>query len=189
MTRRLPAVLSPDDFPPAELTGIVLDGDAYRLDSCVAPIDEIPEPVLRARALAAELMPRLIVEQHTAAWIWGALTTAPSVLEVCSDSTARVRPPLGTRLCVREVVIQHEDVANLGGITVTTPLRTAIDLARFVVEWSPADELAVAELMRFGGFTAIDCARVMNRRRNLPNKRVALMRLAASQVVADGGVA
>jgi hypothetical protein len=188
MTPRLAAVLSTDDFAAAELTAMVLDGEAYRLDACVAPIDEIPEPVIRARSLATELLPRLIVEQHTAAWIWGALPSAPAIVEVCADSSARARPPLGTRLSVREVVIQHEDVAHLGGIAVTTPLRTAIDLARFVVDWRIDDETAVAGLMRLGGFNAIDCARIMNRRRNLPGKRLALVRLAACQVAADGGV-
>jgi hypothetical protein len=188
MPSRLAAVLSTNDFAAAELAAIVLDGEAYRLDACVAPIDEIPEPLIRARSLATELLPRLIVEQHTAAWIWGALPSAPAILEVCADSSARARPPLGSRLSVREVVIQHEDVAHLGSIAVTTPLRTAIDLARFVVDWHADDEIAVAELMRQGGFTAIDCARVMNRRRNLPGKRLALVRLAASQVLSDGGV-
>lgn len=188
MSSRLSAVLSPLDFAGPELTALVLDGEAYRLDACVAPIDELPAPVLRARALASELVPRLIVEQRTAAWVWGAISRAPATLEVCSDNTARARPPLSPRLRVREVVILHEDVADLGGIAVTTPLRTAIDLARFVADWTADDEVVVAELMRLGAFGAIDCARVMNRRRNLPNKRLALERLAACQVVVDGGV-
>jgi hypothetical protein len=157
---------------------LVLDGEAFRVDECVAPVDQIPGQILRASALAAELPPRLIAEQHTAAWIWGVLATAPARHEVCADITARIRPAPHSRLSVREVVVLHEDVAVLAGLTVTTPMRTAIDLARFVAEWDDEEARIVSELLALGECSVLDCARVMNRKRNLPGKRLALARLS-----------
>jgi AbiEi antitoxin C-terminal domain len=179
MPVRLPAVLSYRDFPGPELAALVLDGEAYRLDDCVVPVDQVPGPAVRAAVLAAELPSRLIVEQHSAAWVWGALDQPPPRHEVCADIKARTRPPLDARLTVREVVILPEDISIVSGASVTTPLRTAIDLARFVEEWNPDEARVLTELLRLAHCTVLDCARAMNRRRNLPNKRIALERLAA----------
>ena len=186
MTPRLSPVLSRRDFPRPELDAIRLDGDAFPLDDCIVPIDEIPGPALRAAVLAVELPPRLIAEQHSAAWVWGAIPFPPTRHQVCADISARSRPAIGLQLAVREVVILHEDVLELAGAVITTPLRTAIDLARFVIEWDDGELDTVAALMTVGGFGALDCARVMNRRRNLPGKVMALARLAAAADRAGG---
>jgi hypothetical protein len=178
MRQRLNSVLSRLEFPASELGALVLDGEVYRVDDCVAPVDEIAGPLLRAAALAAELPARLIAEQHSAAWIWGAQDHPPLRHEVCADITARARPALGALLSVREVVLLHEDTALVAGLVVTTPMRTAIDLARFVTEWDEDESRIVRELLVIGGCSILDCARAMNRKRNLPNKRIALERLA-----------
>jgi hypothetical protein len=178
MRQRLNSILSRHEFPASELGALVLDGEVYRVDQCVAPVDEIAGPLLRAAALAAELPPRLIAEQHSAAWIWGAQPNPPGRHEVCADIAARARPALGALLNVREVVLLHEDTAVLAGLTVTTPMRTAIDLARFVRRWDDDEAEVVRTLLALGGVNILDCARAMNRKRNLPNKRVALERLA-----------
>ena len=178
---RLNSVLYRSEFPAPELRALVLDGEAYRVDDCVAPVDEVAGPIQRAAALAAELPARLIAEQHSAAWIWGAQPHPPQRHEVCADITARTRPSVGTLLSVREVVLLHEDTSLLAGLSVTTPMRTAIDLARFVSVWNDTEAEIVRALLSLSGVGVIDCARVMNRRRNLPNKRIALERLAASQ--------
>jgi hypothetical protein len=178
MPQRLNSVLSRLEFPASELGALVLDGEVYRVDDGVAPVDEVAGPPLRAAALAAELPPRLIAEQHSAAWVWGAQELPPQRHEVCADITARARPARGALLSVREVVLLHEDTALLAGILVTTPMRTAIDLARFVPEWNDDEATIVRILLELGRCSILDCARVMNRRRNLPGKRIALERLA-----------
>jgi hypothetical protein len=184
MSPRLSSVLSSADFASPELRALVLDGEAYRLDECVSPVDEIARPALRAAALAAQLPARLIAEQHSAAWIWGAQPQPPLRHEVCADITARTRPTLGALLAVREVVLLHEDTVVLASIQVTSPMRTAIDLARFVVAWDDDEARVVRALLELGGCNILDCARAMNRKRNLPNKRIALERLARCT---DGG--
>ena len=178
---RLSPVLHRSDFPVPELRALVLDGEAYQVGDCIAPVDELAGPIQRAAALAAELPARLIAEQHSAAWVWGAQPHPPHRHEVCADITARARPAVGAPLSVREVVLLHEDTSLLAGLSVTTPMRTAIDLARFVPLWDDTETDIVRALLSLAGVGVIECARVMNRKRNLPNKRIALERLAASQ--------
>ena len=169
-------VLGSPDFPSAELGALVLDGEAYRIADCVAALDEVPLPAVRAAAL--QLPRRLIAEQHTAAWVWGAIDAPPARYEVCADITARARPAFDARLSVREVVLLHDDVVTLAGTAVTTPMRTAIDLARFVDRWSAAETEILRRLLRLGRCSVLDCARAINDRRNLPNKKIALERFA-----------
>ncbi|HEY4269577.1 MAG TPA: type IV toxin-antitoxin system AbiEi family antitoxin [Galbitalea sp.] len=175
---RLSPVLSIADFPRPELDALRLDGEIFRVDDCVAPIDELPAPQLRAAALALELPPRLIAEQRTAAWVWGALFDAPRPHEVCADISARARPTLTRLVAVREVVLQADDVVHFAGMSVTTPIRTAVDLARFAKAWGDAEVDIVRRLMSAGAFDARDCADAINQRRNLPGKRLALERIA-----------
>jgi hypothetical protein len=178
MPRLLTPVLSRREFAAAELTALVLDGEVYRVGSCVAPLDEIPGPAVRAAALGSELPARLIAEQHSAAWVWGAQSQPPVRHEVCADIAARMRPSPDAGFSVREVVILHNDTTVLGDLAITTPMRTAIDLTRFVANWNDDETRIVRELLRIGEFGILDCARAMNRRRNLPGKRIALERLA-----------
>jgi hypothetical protein len=186
MTNRLSSVLSTADLPAAELDALRLDGEVFRVDECVSPLDEIPGPLLRAAALAAQLPPRLIAEQHSAAWVWGAQSSPPPRHEVCSDSSARARPATAAHLVVREVVLLHDDTVTIAGARVTTPIRTAIDLARFAAVWSDEERSIATALMAIGGFDAIDCARAMNDRRNLPGKKLAIARLASCEATETG---
>jgi hypothetical protein len=178
MAQRLQSVLSELDFPIPELCALVLDGEAWWVDGCITSVDETNGPSIRAAALARLIPPGLVAEQHSAAWIWGASTSPPVRHEVCASSTARKRPGFGSGLNVREVVILHTDIAVLAGVAVTTPMRTAIDLARFVEDWTDEESRVVAQLLALGECTVLDCARAINRRRNLPNKKLALERLA-----------
>lgn len=177
MSPRLAAVLSVADFPAAELAALRLDGEVYAVDDCMSPVDELCTPQSRAAALAAQLPPRLIVEQLSAAWVWGALATPPDRHHVCVDIGARTRPSGLHRMVIREVVIDGEDITELAGLALTSPLRTAIDLARFRPHFDDVDGRAVERLMSLGGFSLQDCAQAMDKRRNLPNKKRALARL------------
>jgi hypothetical protein len=181
MPRVLSPVLTAADFDQAELTAMLLDGEAYRVGDGIAPLDEVPGPLVRAMGLASGLPSRLIAERHSAAWIWGAQPRPPLRHELCADSGARTRPSLDSAVSVREVILLTDDTVNLGSLAVTTPLRTVIDLTRFVIDWNENESGIVRELLRIGGLSIPDCARAMNRRRNLPRKRLALRRLASCQ--------
>ena len=177
MTQRLHPVLSPADLPEAELRAALLDGEVFAVGECFSPVDEVVGPVHRARSLAALLPPRLIAEQHSAAWVLGASSSPPSRPELCTDSAARTKPPSLAMLAVREVVIDSSEFSWLGGIRVTTPLRTAIDLARFSIAFGAEEREIVARLAESGRFRLSDVTEAIERRRNLPRKRLALTRL------------
>jgi hypothetical protein len=180
MSQRLPRVLSPIDLPIAELTAARLDGEVYAVDECFSPLDEFDRSSHRALALLATFPHRLIAEQLTAAWVLGALPAPPALHHFCVSIEARTRPTSMLRISVREVVMEPTDLLNVAGLPVTTPLRTAVDLARFSAAFGDRERLLLAELMRIDGFGIDECVGVLNRRRNLPDKRMALERLSAA---------
>jgi hypothetical protein len=100
--------------------------------------------------------------------------------EYVVDLSARWRPAPADGLDVVESVIRPGDVAELAGVLATTPLRTAIDLARFRPEFTRADAEAVAALAFLGAFTLRDALAAMDRGRNLSGKQAAARRLAAA---------
>ncbi len=175
---RLPSVLTADDLPLPELRAALLDGELFALDAAFTPIDEIESPRHRARAAHAGLPHRLIAEQHTAAWIWGA-APAPSRHEFCVAIAARARGVGDSAHAVREVVIEPADIASFDGLQVTTPMRTVLDLARFSLGFGQREEDAVRTLMRHHRFGVDDCFDEIDGRRNLPRKRLAMQRLDA----------
>jgi hypothetical protein len=177
MTPRLSPVLCTRDLPEAELRAAVLDGELFAIDECFSPIDEIERMTHRAGALATLVPDGLIAEQRTAAWIYGALNRPPARHQFCANISARVRPASLARIIVREVVIDETEVVSYAGLAVTTPLRTAVDLARFSPSFTAAEHEILRALMRLGGFGADECAVALNRKRNLPGKRRALARI------------
>lgn len=179
MPQRLPSVLSAFDLPLAELAAARLDGELFRIDDCFAPVDEIEQPAHRASALRAGLPDQHIAEQRSAAWVWGALDGPPTHHEFCIASGARGHTPGVGWMRVREVVIEAGEIATIAGLQLTTPLRTVVDIARFSVGFGEAEERICAWLMRHHGFGIVECVDDMNRRRNLPNKRLAVARLSA----------
>lgn len=174
---RLPAVLFHSHLPEAELHAAKLDGEVYQVDQCFSPIDEIEGCLNRAKALSLSVPTRLIAEQRTAAWIYGALTSPPRQHQFCTDIAARIRPSSLVAISVREVVIEATDLLEFHGLRVTTPLRTVIDLARTSIDFDDDDTRTLSDLMRTGRFGAAECRAVLDRRRNLPNKLVALERI------------
>jgi hypothetical protein len=179
MKVRIPSLLTTADFSEAELSAMVLDGTLYRMGDCYCVIDQMPSVALRSGALAQVLPQRLIVERLTAAWVWGAVLDLPASYYVCVDIRSRVRPPATGRLVVREVVIADSEIVDFGVVRVTTPVRTALDLARSPDPFGEKESAALATLMHVANLTMEACEEAMNERRNLPNKKIALVRLRA----------
>lgn len=122
-------LVTSDDWPEAELRAAVLSGELVAVGACWASPVEPQTPSLRAAAAGWTLRDaRLVAGTRTAAWIWGAASRPPAPLEAAISPQARVHVDAGVRL--REVVIDPADVVRLGGLGVTTPLRTVIDLLR-----------------------------------------------------------
>jgi hypothetical protein len=182
MPHRLAPVLSALDLPVAELRAAELDGELFAIDGCWSPIDEPDRTSQRALALAVQLPDRVILERRSAAWVWGQLDTPPRPHDLCTAIGARVRTGAGWPPA-REVVIDDDETVLLSGIRVTTPLRTVVDLARFGPDF---DEQLALRLLAFGRVTVADCIASMERRRNLPGKRLAVERLTALETGEPG---
>lgn len=162
-----------------------LDGEVFAVDECFQLVDSWEDSTTRGRCLAATLPPRLIAEQRTAAWVHGALLLPPRRHELCAATGARFRALGAPRWVIREVVVNASDLWLLGGMMVTTPLRTVIDLARFSAEFDSAECELVQRLASVGGFDYTEIQRAVGLRRNLPGKRRALERLHAALALGD----
>ena len=183
---RLPAVLASHDLPLVELQAARLDGELYAVDDAFSPLDEPDGPNQRAAALAFALPVRFIAERRSAAWIHGALSLPPQRHELCVDISARRRPERPDRHSLREVVLDGRDLMFIGPLRVTTPVRTAVDLAREPetdAEAAAITDAVIGRLMRAYGIDLAACRDLVDRRRNLPGKRAAMERLAACDPV------
>lgn len=91
---------------------------------------------LRARAAALSVPERIrtkvVVSRLTAAWIYGC-AKPPEKLSLLVDAKHRISSLRGTLPCsLHEVRLGQMDVVSLGGMLVSTPLRTAADIALHV---------------------------------------------------------
>lgn len=126
---------SPFGWP--ELQAMALDGVLARIhhEGFVPP--QVPvTPQLRARAVAgavpARIRQRVVAGRMSAAWIYGC-APEPDKLALLVDATRRVSSMRGTRGCtLHEVKLGPMDVVSLGGLMVSSPLRTALDIALHV---------------------------------------------------------
>ncbi|QYH36096.1 hypothetical protein [Salinibacterium sp. M195] len=189
MTPRLPPVLSALDLPLAELQCAVLDGELYALDQSFCAIDEFETIHLRAQSLGLVLDPRIIAERLSAAWVWGALTYPPQRHQLCVAIGARTRPHASLHATLREVVVSADEIDTVAGVSVTSRLRTVIDLLRFSETFGDRESSAIKILMADGRLDHASCSDVLSARRNLPQKRIALERLAQICAIPSDAVA
>lgn len=139
---RIPDVLDPSSLPVAERSALQRDGVLFPLAGSLIVVDVLDSPRLRAEAVLGIRSRRLIAELDTAAWIWGAINTPPDPPELCAVVTARARLDSTATGRAREVVLHPDDIASFGGVQVTSPLRTAVDLARLRGEADYEPEVA-----------------------------------------------
>jgi len=115
-----------------------------------------PDPVCRAlaaaHALPARLRGKIMLGRFTAAWIYGC-APAPRKLQLLVDHRSRTTalPPFSAAV-LHEVQLASEDGMDIAGIAVTTPLRTAADLARH----GPEEE-AVQALLAISANPVLRC--------------------------------
>ncbi|MCQ2000643.1 type IV toxin-antitoxin system AbiEi family antitoxin [Arthrobacter zhaoxinii] len=151
--------------------------------------DVRPDPVVRALAASAELPPplrrRLTMGRLTAAWIYGCAPRPPR-LDVLADRRSRTgaMQPFSTAV-LHEVLLGPADRVDVGTVSVTSPLRTAVDVALYA---GTAD--AVAALRRLAAHPVLGCRLDLVRRAleagsRVPGKAAALERVAAAADPAD----
>jgi hypothetical protein len=129
---------SPNDvFSHAELQSMAFDGVLQPLfgESFTAP-GVSATPRLRARAaglmVPENIRQKVVAGRMTAAWIFGC-GNVPERLSLLVDAKHRVSSLRSTRGCIlHEVRLGPLDVVSIGGLLVTSPLRTAVDVALHV---------------------------------------------------------
>jgi hypothetical protein len=175
----LPALLDTALFAEAELAALRLDGDCLPLGPALVALDEPIDAALRAAVLAPEAARYdLVAADRLAAWVHGAgdLPAPPFRFTIDRNDGVRTRvlatPP-------REVLLSPGDVVLLAGLRVTTPLRTALDLARLEDVFGESERLSVLALLALADVHPRDAADLLEVAPILPGKRRGIDRLRA----------
>ncbi|HEX5534156.1 MAG TPA: type IV toxin-antitoxin system AbiEi family antitoxin [Actinomycetales bacterium] len=114
------------------------------------------DPVIKGRAAALVLPDGAALARRTAAWIHGIDARGPGELDQplpvdCVVPAARASVPKRPGLVAYEAVLPAEDIGIVDGVPVTTPDRTALDLARHSKVF-----MGLAVLDAFGNAKLID---------------------------------
>ena len=135
---------SPDVQPPYTRASLgsrtwdilVRDGDVIELwDGHGLPAGMAPSPELRALSLADHVPRAVVVGRRTAAWVH---TGSPRPVRLCVLYAARGYRPRNTAgLDVSQAAVRPWETSALGGLRITDPTRTALDVAT----WLPDDEV------------------------------------------------
>lgn len=166
-------------FPAGELRAMVLDGLVVHLfGATYLRSGSRPQPHVRAQALATELPEslrgRAIIGRQSAAWVHVG-GPAPAKVNLLIDHrrrTASLRPFSGCQL--HEVHLNNDETTSIGPAAVTTPLRTAVDMALYAPD---AESAAAVRLLT--SHPALDCPLELVKERleslvRVPRKRSAL---------------
>ncbi|WP_209560819.1 type IV toxin-antitoxin system AbiEi family antitoxin [Frigoribacterium sp. PvP032] len=175
MRPTLPRLLTARDLPEVELQAAALDGHVCRVADSWASIVDPDDAWRRAEALAEALGPIVVGARGTAAWIWGARAAAPRRLEAVVPSSARHHVDRAD-LTVGEVLIDDDEITQLGRVRVTSPTRTVLDLLR-ADDWSGDAERLVRTLLVDHHVDPRQVAALVRRHGRLPGRRRAANRL------------
>ncbi|MCC3279136.1 MULTISPECIES: type IV toxin-antitoxin system AbiEi family antitoxin [unclassified Arthrobacter] len=174
-----------DAFRHEELQAMAMDGLLRHVYAgTFVRWDVQPDPVVRAlaasRELPAGLRQRVSLGWLTAAWIYGC-APRPLRLDILADRRRRTGalPPFSTAV-LHEVLLGPADRVDVGTVSVTSPLRTAVDVALHV-----QGQEAVPALQRLAAHPGLGCRldlvrRAMEAGSRVPGKAAALEKLAAA---------
>ncbi|WP_439593311.1 hypothetical protein [Microbacterium sp.] len=165
-----------DRLSPAELSAACLDGHLVGLGDAYLPADAVETAALRAGSLRGILGETLAATHLSAAWIHGALAEPPARHTVQRAVTRRVHAPLAPRIVYRDPAVDHADLVRIGGVAVTSAVRTLADLARVA---DAAHDRAAALLAAEVDGLALRAVAWLDDRASLPHKRRARQRLIA----------
>jgi hypothetical protein len=155
----------------AQLRRLVARGLVRRVCRGVYAVTQAPDDLaFRARALGLVVSPSAVVTDRTAAWLHGVDILPRSALTIPPPVSVFQRPGTRSRrdgVASGERMLLPRDVVEVGGLAVTSPLRTALDLGRLLWRFDAlgaldqflrigvaADEL-LAEIERFKGFRGV----------------------------------
>ncbi len=130
-----PLVYLPDErLSTAELSAARLDGDLVEIGEGYMPADAVESTAMRAASLRSICGGRLVACSWSAAWVYGALRDPPSRHAVMRRAAHRVGNLIDRRATFHDVGVEDDDVTDVAGVLITSPLRTLIDVARRIRE-------------------------------------------------------
>lgn len=140
-------------------------------------------PRLRARAAALVFPDRIrrkvIAGRMTAAWIYGC-ADAPERLSLLVDAKHRISSLRSAPGCIlHEVRLGQLDVVSIGGLLVTSPLRTAVDVALHVEADRALPALGMLLAKEELGVRLRLLVLAVEASARVPHKKAALRKLAA----------
>lgn len=155
----------------AELSAACLDGHLVELGEGYIPADAVETSALRAASLHSLLGDTLAATHLSAAWIHGALAEPPARHTVQRAVERRLHQVLGRRIVYRDLRVAEDDLRTIGGVRVTSPIRTLADLSRV-----PDDEHTRAAVLLADGAPDLPLEAVywLETHGPLPHKRAAL---------------
>ncbi|QNA92674.1 MULTISPECIES: type IV toxin-antitoxin system AbiEi family antitoxin [unclassified Microbacterium] len=113
----------------SELSAARIDGHVVEMGDAYVPADLVEAPDVRASSIAALIRPGTAASHQTAAWVHGAGDAPPAVHHVKRSIDRRIRLGTSSRLVFHDTVLPAADIATVGGIAVSRPVRTMLDLA------------------------------------------------------------
>lgn len=121
-------------FSHAELQAMRLDGLMVHVCGVsYVRTDQPSTPAIRAQsainAVPGSLHRRVALARQSAAWVYGC-APAPAVVSVVTDHRRRTTAlPAFSEAVMHQVTLGPCDLQTVGGVGVTSPLRTALDVA------------------------------------------------------------
>ncbi len=179
------------EFSPAERWALVRDGHAVVVQGIICILDTVSGPRLRLDALLCGdhlgvAHEDAVAIEQSALWVLGAISVPPR--QLCIAGLDGVRLYVGkARTHVRELNIPRTDCLTFGSRLVTTPERTAADIARY----SSDDDCAFADLTALAqrtGYRNRHALAIVGRTVHLPFAKRARQRLGAALAHAVGVV-
>ena len=130
----------------AELSAARLDGHLVELGEGYMPADAVETAAMRAASLGSLLGESMSASLMSAAWVWGAIDEPPMRHSAHRAVERRLHHVIARRLVLHDVFVPASGRVSIGGVWVTTPLQTLLDLARAWVD-APA-EASMLQAMR-----------------------------------------
>lgn len=131
----------PDDLDPITWQLLVHEGALRVIAPLVAiPVRRRPDPDDRARPFVGVLPPGWALGGATAAWVHIGGAPGPSSLALIGPPHTHQPPDLPGRV-LHQQHLPDRDLVTVAGVSMTSPLRTAVDLACFTAPASAVPRL------------------------------------------------
>jgi hypothetical protein len=169
------------ELSPTEQSAMVLDGDLWRLGFTIVEPDSPDDALNRLRVASFGCPLNVAVVRLSAAWVWHALDFLPPRVSVSSIDRTRLVQQSHGRYETCDLRFFEGDLVHGGSSFVTSPARTATDIARYENSLSD-DEITVilGRLLRVHergfGMASVIIERV-EKSKNLPYKARCVARL------------